>query len=185
MSSNNFLKEPWKLRNLTKDEFEFLLKDFSCKRHPLVENFLRKSAWTFDERDVVRTYLWIGNEKPYLRGFITLGIRSLSLPETLSKTKRKEIFKGFRKEQNHIHSFFIGQICRADGVPKEELPLERFLKFAFEIFREINEKVGTRLITLDVAKIEGYPKLVQTYQNYGFKPLFEDSEFVVLYALIG
>jgi len=161
------------------------LETFSCKRHPLVENFLKKSAWTLDQRDVVRTYLWIGTQKPLLRGFITLGIRSLTLPETLSKTKRKEIFKGFRKEQNHIHSFFIAQICRADSVPREELPLEKFLKFAFEIFKGINEKVGTRLITLDVAKTEGYSKLVQIYQNYGFKPLFEDNQFVVLYALIG
>ncbi len=184
MNLNNFSKEPWKLKSLTKDEFEFLLKDFSCRRHPLVENFLKNSAWDFEQRGIVRTYLWIGNQKPLLRGFVTLGIRSITLPETLSKTKRKEIFKGFRKEQNHIHSFFIAQLCRADGVPKTELTLQDFLDFAKSIFREINEKVGTRLITLDVAKIEGYPKLVQTYQNHGFKPLFEDSAFVVLYGLV-
>jgi len=183
MQLTNLLEEPTPLRKITKNSFELLLKDFSCK-HPLVEKFLKNSAWEFEQRGLVRTYFWIGNQKPLLKGFLTLGIRSITLPETLSKTKRKEIFKGFRKEQNHIHSFFIAQLCRADGVPKEELTLERFLKFAFEIFKEINEKVGTRLITLDVAKIDGYPKLVKTYQKYGFKPLFEDNEFVVLYGLI-
>ena len=109
---------------------------------------------------------------------------TITLPKNLSKTKQKKIFKGFRRKQNHTHSFFIAQLCRADGVPKEELTLEDFLDFAKDLFREINEKVGTRLVTLDVAKIDGYPKLVKTYQNYGFKPLFEDNEFVVLYGLI-
>jgi hypothetical protein len=60
-----------------------------------------------------------------LRGFITLGIRSLSLPENLSK----------------------------------------ILDFAKEIFRDIKERVGTRLITLDVAKIGEFQKLVQIYQT--------------------
>jgi hypothetical protein len=120
----------------------------------------------------------------FLRGFVTLGIRSLSLPETLSKTKRKKIFKGFPKEQDHIHSFFVAQLCRADGVPKEELTLETFLDFAKEIFRDIKERVGTRLITLDVAKIGEFQKLVQIYQSYGFKPLFEDQKFLTLYALV-
>jgi len=184
MNLNNSSKKPWKLKDLTKEEFDFLLKNFSCTRHPLVEKFLKNSAWEFEQRGIVRTYLWIGNQKPLLRGFITLGIRSITLPETLSKTKQKEIFKGFRRKQNHIHSFFIAQLCRADGVPKEELTLKDFLDFAKDLFREINEKVGTRLITLDVAKIGDYSKLVKTYQKYGFKPLFEDNEFVVLYGLI-
>ncbi len=79
MQLTSLLEKPTPLRKITKNNFELLLRDFSCRRHPLVESFLKKSAWEFEQRGIVRTYLWIGSQKPLLRGFITLGIFGFKL----------------------------------------------------------------------------------------------------------
>jgi len=176
-----------------KEEILRLLQTFKCSRNPDIESFLHdpNKALEFELRNRSRTYLWLyPKEKQLLvAGYFTLALDVVELPETLSKSLKKKLSKGYT-EKPFLPAYLIGQLGRSEDTPKELLPGELILKKALEIIEKANSLVGNRLVIVDVAlnKEKDCEGLVTWYKSFGFKELdlipAGDKKLLRLYLIL-
>ena len=175
-----------------KEKLFNLLRTFKCSRNPDIEVFLHKTALEFELRDKSRTYLWLCPLRSLLvvAGYFTLALDVVEFPETLSKSLKKKLSKGYAPKKPYMPVYLIGQLGRNDRIPKELLPGELILKEALSFVKEASSIVGNRLVIVDVAEngTEGTQRLIDWYKNFGFKELdlleAEDKKLIRLYLIL-
>ena len=175
-----------------KEKLLNLLQTFKCSRNPDIEVFLHKTALEFELRDKSRTYLWLCPLQGQLvvAGYFTLALDVVELPETLSKSLKRKLSKGYAPKKPYLPAYLIGQLGRSDRVPKELLPGELILKEALSLVKEASSIVGNRLVIVDVAEngTENTQRLIDWYKNFGFKELdlleAKDKKLVRLYLIL-
>jgi len=173
------LSRLYKLLNTkTKDpkgKIQEIFKTFRCLRNPDVETFLHERALEFELRHRSRTCLWLypDSGKLVVAGYISLALDIVELPDSLSKTLKKKLGKGYSPPKPYLPAYLIGQLGRNDRTPKDLLPGKDLLNYAFRILKEAQSLVGNRLVIVDV--IDGHTdeakSLVSWYKGFGFREL--------------
>ena len=85
-------------------EVRSILKTFKCEKNPDIELFLHKTALEFELRDKSRTYLWLFPRQGQLvvAGYFTLALDVVELPETLSKSLKRKLGKGYTPKKPYL-----------------------------------------------------------------------------------
>ena len=162
--------------------YQGLLSSFYCKEDEDIEVFLREKAVEFERLAKSRTYLIIDEEELQERrmafdkftiyGYISLAIKILKLPETVSNRKRKELdgfsAKAQGKQLADFPCYLIGQLARNSNVPKDSISGKELLDFAYRIIAVAVEVVGGRYILIEC---HDNKKLIEFYSSNGFSEI--------------
>jgi hypothetical protein len=175
-----------------KEKLLNLLQTFKCSRNPDIEVFLHKTALEFELRDKSRTYLWLYplQGRLVVAGYFTLALDVVELPESMSKSLKKKLGKGYVPKKPYLPAYLIGQLGRSDKVSREFLPGEAILRRALSLVKEASSIVGNRLVIVDVAESgeQEAQRLVNWYKSFGFKELdyleAEGKELIRLYLIL-
>lgn len=154
-----------------------LLSSFSCTQDPDIEFFLHNQALEFERLSKSRTYLLLNQdemlEKDFseliVYGYISVALKVVTVPETVSNRVRKEL-DGFGAK---IHGaqitnfpfYLIGQLSRNSSVPHESISGVMLLNCANSVISNAVKAVGGRYMMIEC---KGNEKLIQFYQNNGY-----------------
>ena len=161
--------------NDPKGKIQEIFRTFKCSRNPDVETFLHEKALEFELRHRSRTYLWLypNSGKLIVAGYVSLALDVVELPDSLSKTLKKKLSKGYSPSKPFLPAYLIGQLGRNDRTPKHLLPGENLLHYALGLLKKAQSLVGNRLVIVDV--VDGHTdeakSLVSWYKNFGFREL--------------
>ena len=172
-----------KIIQLLKEDNELLqkfLSSFFCEQDHDIETFLHERAVNFERLSKARTYLVCDAkelqentlENVTIYGYISLALKTLYIPQSLSNRMRKEL-DGFSAkihgEQIHdIPCYLIGQLGRNSQVSKENLSGGELLQFAYDIIEASVQSVGGRYIMIECKEDK---KLVYFYKSHDFSEI--------------
>lgn len=141
-----------------------LINGFRCSRNRSMEDFLRKNAFSFEKRQISRTFLLLSDDKSSILGYFSLGLRCLKVDKNapISDSFRKKL--NVNAENDVAQSYLLGQLCRADDTPKGLG--ESLIDEAIDRIRIANSNVGCRAVRVDCEQA-----LVRYYSKYGFTPV--------------
>ena len=166
----NFVALSKLLNQHPKEKITKLLSTFRCTQNPDLEEFLitPSKAIQFEQRDITRTYLYLGthNNTLYVVAYFTITLRVL-YSEGLSKSVVKKL-DGMDRNREVIPSYLIAQLGKSSIC---EYKIGEFLLLdAINTIKEAHEIVGGRFIILDAVNI---PKVIEFYQS-------EPNAFILL-----
>ncbi len=150
------------------------LSSFSCKYDKDIENFLHNRAVEFELLNKSRTYLVLDDdilrkeERAYIRGFFTIGLKVLDLPGNTSNNKRR-MYDGFSAKQNgkivsSIPCYLIGQFAKNFSA-KNAISGAELMDMAISVIKEAVETVGGRYVLIEC---RDNPHLQRFYTDNGF-----------------
>ena len=152
------------LSDLVREEGEANTIKMLSRFNPVYDSstgtFLQRDAIQMEKRDLCRTYVFF-NGKDDILGFITLGIKCLTIsePNLLSKSSLKTM--NVDSSTHVVQSYLLGQISRREGT--EGLG-STMIGIALDILGNAKKLVGCRLVRLDCVD-----ELVPYYQEKGFR----------------
>jgi len=111
-------------------------------------------------------------EKLKVVGYFSLSI-SVLLTNNLSKNQIKKI-DGISKNKNCLYFYLIGQLGVSDFYIDMKVG-SLLLSYAINEIKKAQKVVGGRYILVDAIN---HLKVINFYQNNGFKILFEDRETI-------
>ncbi len=156
-----------------------LLSSFSCSPDPDIEHFLRHRAVEFESLSKARTYLIFdeddlknGTSNPLIYGYVSLALKILSVPDTVSIRMRKEL-DGFNAKIhgqviNDFPCYLIGQLSKNTDVKNNPISGSTILGIAFDIIASASEAVGGRYMMIECHNEE---KLLKFYKDHSFKEI--------------
>lgn len=161
---------------------ESLLSSFRCINDVDIQDFLHNKAIEFEKISKSRTYLIVDQEqlkepnitldKITIYGYISLAVKSLALPESISNRQRKQLdglsAKHHGKPISHLPFYLIGQLARNSEAPKESISGAELLKFAYDVIDRAIEAVGGRYILIECDDNE---KLLKFYSDNNFSEI--------------
>lgn len=159
------------------EELQLFLSSFSCRQDEDIEHFLHNRAVEFEKLAKSRTYLICDRDELLKKniseitvyGYISLAIKILTVPETVSNRVRKNI-DGFsakiRGEQiRDFPCYLIGQLSRNSNVGRADLKGAELITFAQDVISTAVDAVGGRYMMIECRDNE---KLIRFYRNNGF-----------------
>lgn len=149
---------------------EKLLSSFSISRDEDVQRFIRSLAIAYEKSGNSRTFFFVEEDVRFL-GFVSLAMSIITLPDKISKSRRKRITGLGRYGAPYVSSYLIGQIARFDGVPREELSGDDMFRDILNLLRESRNIVGGRTIAIDCKDV-----MVGYYEKRGFSKLDKTNE---------
>lgn len=160
---------------LPKEVIEDIIKTFSCHLDEDIEFFLKNKALLFQEKNKVRNYFILDEEKLSRQEFdilayFALATKILYLPEELSKNQRKKI-DGLYNSVSEVSTFLIGQIGKNDK-NRDKISGAEILQYACDYIEEVSEIIAGRVILVE---LKNNPKLISFYKNNGFLLLNNSS----------
>ncbi|MCD8020964.1 MAG: hypothetical protein LUF92_15735 [Clostridiales bacterium] len=156
------------------------LSSFSCEKDEDIENFLFSRAVEFENVSKARTYLICNqaqlengqtdSEPLVIYGYITIGLKVLSVPISVSNRKRKEL-DGFSakihgEQIRDFPCYLIGQLSRASNVPKNSVSGDQLISFACDVIATSVEAVGGRYMMVECHDKDQW---IHIYAKIGFK----------------
>lgn len=156
-----------------------LLSSFSCKKDSDIEQFLHKKAIEFEELSKARTYLIFNQEDfenniscPVIYGYISLALKILSVPSSISNRVRKEL-DGFSakihgQQINNFPCYLIGQLSKNSAIDNNPISGNDLLQTAYDIIANAAEAVGGRYMMIECRE---HKKLIQFYKNNFFSEI--------------
>ena len=156
-----------------------ILSSFSCTYDEDIQNFLRNRAIEFERLLKSRTYLIVSGEQfrnpkvafdeITIYGYISLAVKVLTVPETISNRQRQQLdgfsAKEHGKQISNFPCYLIGQLARNSNVPKDSISGAELLNFAYKTIGEVVKLVGGRNILVEC---HNNKKLMQFYLDNGF-----------------
>lgn len=156
------------------------LSSFSCKQDLDIEHFLHNRAVEFENLAKSRTYL-ICDEKEFqekdisevtVYGYISLGLKILTIPEGLSNNYRKKIdgFSGkiHGKPISDFPCYLIGQLSRNSNVNPSDLKGSQMIDLAQSVISMAVNAVGGRYMLIECRNNK---KLIKFYSDNGFEEI--------------
>lgn len=153
---------------------------FVCKKDQDIETFLHERAMNFESLSKARTYVVCDEmelqekslENVMIYGYVSLALKTLYIPETVSNRMRKEL-DGFSakihgEQIGDIPCYLIGQLGRNSQISKDSLSGEALLQYAYDVIASSVEAVGGRYIMIECKDDE---KLIMFYKNHGFSEI--------------
>lgn len=164
-----------------------LLSSFSCEQDRDIERFLRSRAVEFERLSKSRTYLICDEEQLadtedkkdalIIYGYISLALKILSVPDTVSNRVRKEL-DGFHaklhgQQIQEFPCYLIGQLSRSSNVPKDAVSGKQLIGFACDVAAAAVDAVGGRYI---MAECRNEEKLIRFYERNHFREIARVSD---------
>ena len=139
------------------------LSEFSVKRNPDVQRFIRENAFPYQSNHNARTYIIVDDSyKP--KGYFTLSLACMRIPEGISNSLKRKM-RGFgRNSASTVPCFLLGQLAREDSTPKGMFSLADIVDMVTGYALHVQEYVGGRFISLDCTD-----ELVSLYESNGFQ----------------
>lgn len=156
-----------------------LLSSFSCTKDADIEHFLHYRSKEFEILSKARTYLIFDSEdleagarQPVIYGYISLALKILSVPTSVSNRMRKEL-DGFNAK---IHGqpisdfpcYLIGQLSKNSSVKDNPVTGRELLSTACDIIASASEAVGGRYMMIECRNDE---KLLKFYADNSFSEI--------------
>lgn len=153
-----------------------LLSSFSCELDKDIENFLHHRAVEFERLSKARTYLIFdaeelekGLDHPAIYGYVSLALKILTVPVSVSNRQRKELDGYNAKIHGQLISDFpcylIGQLSKNSAVVSNPLSGRDLLDTAYAVIASAAEAVGGRYMMIECRNEE---KLLEFYKNNMF-----------------
>lgn len=169
------------------------LSAYRCTYDDDIESFLQTKAITYENRGWCSTYLLVNEYKLakqgdlFVDGYFTLSNKVLHLSETVSGSRRKKLFNGLKKDDDHMHFILIGQlgkhIFREDGHTSEfgMTSATKMLDKAFEIIYQVKERITCNCVLVEC---RDEPKIRKIYEDYGFSELQRDDTLIQYFKIL-
>lgn len=156
-----------------------ILSEFSCKKNPDVEKFLKEQAIDFTKKNQSVTYLVISNDDLSLLGYFTLVIKPITIyDKRLSKTIIRKISRVSELNESdgtfYLSAYLIAQLGKnfTNGL-NDKITGEQLLQSALETIKELQFRVGGMVVFLESTPEN---KLIQFYQNQNNFMLFNSKK---------
>ena len=132
----------------------------SLSRSERIEHFLQHRAREFEGLSKARTYLVFdasdlenGVEHPVIYGYISLALKILTVPASVSNRMRKEL-DGFNakihgQQISDFPCYLIGQLSKNSNVKNNPVLGKELLDIAFGIIASATEAVGGRYMMIE------------------------------------
>lgn len=157
------------------------MSSFVCEKDKDIEYFLHEKAAEFERLSKSRTYLICdeeelisGNKNSPLKiyGYISIALKVLSVPETLSNRKRREIdglsAKIHGTQIVDFPCYLIGQLSKNSNIENNEINGKQLIDMALSIIVASVEAVGGRYVMIECRENE---KLLKFYENNFFNEI--------------
>lgn len=157
-----------------------LLSSFSCKQDEDIEHFLHNRAIEFEKLSKSRTYLIFDEDELLTKditeqtiyGYISLALKILTVPDSVSNRIRKEL-DGFSSKLHgevirDFPCYLIGQLSRNSNVPAESIKGDKILDLAEDIIATAVNAVGGRYMMIECRDNE---KLLHFYSENHFEEI--------------
>ena len=157
------------------------LSTFECTQDKDIEYLLHNRAVEFEKLSKARTYLVcsqrqlendrnVHNLKIY--GYISIALKILSVPESISNRIRKEL-DGFSakihgEKINDFPCYLIGQLSKNFNIPENNLSGRQLIEFASDVIAASVDAVGGRYMMIECRDNE---KLLQFYKENHFSEI--------------
>jgi hypothetical protein len=144
-----------------------MLEDFSCKREPFIENFIRRSCYQAEIMRSSKSYFILDeDEKDCLRalGFYSLALKAFYINEGMSNKKKKKL--GVKDNQPYIATYYIGLLAKNEKYSKE-IEGKLILDSAMGKIAEAMRHVGGKVTWVEAKKKN--QKVIDFYINNGFQ----------------
>lgn len=149
-----------------------LIEDFSCAKNPIIESYLKETAFKFEKRNSSSTRLIMDSnlQNPKVLGYYSIGLAVLDCKEhmtEISKTKRKKVKSGMLN-LTHLPVMMVGHLGRSDySYQTDKLDGNRIMTYIMEEYRLLSENInGVRGIILEHES--GHDKLAPFYESHKF-----------------
>lgn len=155
------------IESVGEDEVKSILSDFSCKRNPEIENFVRKNAVDFAKKKMSVTYLVVDDTES-ISAIFTLTHKAIEITnKNLSNTMRKRIQRHSRLDEStdsfNVSAFLIAQFGKSDTKTLEEnISGNALMDFTFEVLTAVQHDIGGGLVYLEC---EDNEKLINFYSS--------------------
>ena len=155
------------IESVGEDEVKSILSDFSCKRNPEIENFVRKNAVDFAKKKMSVTYLVVDDTES-ISAIFTLTHKAIEITnKNLSNTMRKRIQRHSRLDEStdsfNVSAFLIAQFGKSDTKTSEEnISGNALMDFTFEVLTAVQHDIGGGLVYLEC---EDKEKLINFYSS--------------------
>lgn len=155
------------IESVGEDEVKSILSDFSCKRNPEIENFVRKNAVDFAKKKMSITYLVVDDTES-ISAIFTLTHKAIEITnKNLSNTMRKRIQRHSRLDEStdsfNVSAFLIAQFGKSDTKTSEEnISGNALMDFTFEVLTAVQHDIGGGLVYLEC---EDKEKLINFYSS--------------------
>ena len=110
-----------------------------------------------------------GKEYPAIYGYISLALKILTVPQTVSNRFRKELdglsAKIHGQQISDFPCYLIGQLSKNSNIRENPISGKNLLDTAFDIIASAAEAVGGRYMMIECRDRE---KLLQFYRRSGF-----------------
>lgn len=162
------------------------LSNFRCTRDEDIQDFLQNKALEYENRGWCSTYVLANEEKLdkdsklWIDGYFTLSNKVIELTDFVSKTQRRKLFKGLKKNDNFMHFILVGQLGkyideRSSETVYGETSAVEMLDKAFEIIYQVKERITCSCVLIEC---KDDMKVRMIYENYGFKELQKENELI-------
>jgi hypothetical protein len=155
-----------------------VLSGFSCVQDIDIELFLRKKAIEFEKLSKAKTYLIFDENAMYegrfiILGYISVSLKVLILPDTMSIRQRKDI-DGYHGKIHgmpirEIPCYLIGQLAKNSNIKNNALNGSNLIDFASAVIENAVDAVGGRYMMIECHDNQN---LINFYKSNGFKPIF-------------
>ena len=153
-----------------------LLSSFSCSYDTDIEHFLHNTALNFELLSKARTYLifderdiLVGNNSPIIYGYVSLALKILSVPDSISNRMRKELdglnAKIHGQRITDFPCYLIGQLSKNTNINNNPVSGNDLLQIAFDIIASASDAVGGRYMMIECRNEH---KLLEFYNNNNF-----------------
>ena len=157
-----------------------VLSSFSCAQDEDIENFLHNRAVEFENLSKARTYLICDEEQMLAKdfcldqltiyGYVSIALKSLSVPDEMSNRKRKELdglsAKIHGEQIKDFSCYLIGQLSRNSNVAHDSISGADLLQAAYDVIAAAVDAVGGRYVMIECHEDE---KLMGFYSANGFE----------------
>lgn len=157
---------------LGEDDLCQILSEFSCKKNPDVERFVKEQSVEFAKKQQSVTYLVFSTEDAQLVGYFAITIKPITInAESFSNTTKKKLARVSElNEQNHTYTlaaYLIAQLGKNyyNGANKH-ITGEELLGLAMKQIKQLQYFAGGMVVFLETSNEE---KLLSFYQDKGFQ----------------
>lgn len=159
-------------RVLGEDALQQIISEFSCKKNPDVERFLKEQSIEFTKKNQSVTYLVFANEDAALVGYFTLAIKPISVNVSgFSNTMKRKIARVSECDKASstytLSAYLVAQLGKnfANGA-NERTTGEQLLQAAVDTIKELQFMAGGMVVFLEA---ENQEQLMRFYEKNGFK----------------
>ena len=141
---------------LSDDDLQYILAEFTCPKNPDVERFLKKNAIEFTKKNQSVTYLVFSNDTAELIGYFTLTIKPIQVNNDshISKSMLKKISRVSEYDEEsktfYLSAYLIAQLGKNfNNNANEKITGKQLLEIAMMHLKELQFKIGGTVVFLE------------------------------------